>query len=100
MMRIEHQQHLPAPERLARRSVSPELTDRSSQFYTIHSDGTAITCHICGCSSTDPHDIEHKFCPKCFIFHEDRILMLRLSEGFETEFDPLSQDWSHFKSAA
>ena len=99
-MRIEQQQHVPAQDRPSWRLVSPELKDRSSRLYTIRSDGRVITCHVCGGSSTDSHDIELRFCPKCFVFHEDRTLMIRLNEGYKTEFDPLSEDWSHFKSAA
>jgi hypothetical protein len=99
-MRIEQHQDMSAPKRRGRRLVSPELKDRSAQFYSVRPDGGAITCRLCGFTSTHPHDIEQKFCPRCLVFHEDRILMLRLNEGFQTEFQPLNEDWSAFRSAA
>ncbi len=88
------------PDYSRRRLVTRALKERSSRFYSISPDHRGITCHVCGRTSTHPHDVEKKFCPYCFAFHEDRVLMVRLDEGYRTEYDPLAQDWHRFKSAA
>lgn len=33
---------------------------------------TSITCLVCGTTSYNPHDVEHKYCARCATFHEDR----------------------------
>ena len=60
-----------------------ELKNKSPGFYTITADGASITCHVCGLTSRDPGHVEQRFCPRCVVFHEDRILMCRLAEGYE-----------------
>jgi hypothetical protein len=65
---------LPLPE---------EPEQKSSDFYTIAADGGSITCHVCGFTSPDPEHVRQRFCPRCVIFHEDHILMLRLAEGYQ-----------------
>jgi hypothetical protein len=60
-----------------------ELKNKSPGFYTITADGASITCHVCGFASREPDHVEQRFCPRCVVFHEDRILMLRLAEGYE-----------------
>ncbi|HYG33580.1 MAG TPA: hypothetical protein VEC99_02270 [Clostridia bacterium] len=82
------------------RLFSAELKHRSEKFYSINADQSAITCHVCGFTSQDPKDVQEKFCPQCRSFHEDRILMLRLSEGFQKEFRSESEEWTHFRIAA
>ena len=69
------------------RSVCPDPEDRSSEFYQIARDGRSITCHACGFMSTDPKDVEAKYCPVCRLFHEDRMVMARLAEGYEARFE-------------
>ncbi len=76
------------------RLVSPGVKDRSTQFYSITESGRAIVCHLCGCVSHDSHDIEEKYCPRCRVFHEDRLLMLRLAEGYQASYHSASETTS------
>lgn len=69
------------PGKQGRGLVSPGLKDRSSRYYTVAADNSSILCHLCGYQSTDCRDVRDKYCRRCRVFHEDRLLMLRLSEG-------------------
>ena len=60
-----------------------DLKNKSSGFYSIAADGESITCHVCGFTSSDSEHVRQLFCPRCVVFHEDRVLMLRLAEGYE-----------------
>ena len=75
------------PASRSARLVSPELESRSSQFYRLSPDETAITCLACGWTSRHQDHVRMKFCPRCQVFHEDRVLMMRLMEGYETTFE-------------
>jgi len=79
---------------------SEGLKRRGIVLYTIEAGGVSITCHACGFTSHDPEHVRQKYCPSCRVFHEDRILMLRLAEGYEAEFHPLSGVEPSFKAAA
>ncbi len=68
------------------RLVSPELKARSAGLYTVARDRSSITCHVCGTVSHDPHHIQAKYCPQCLAFHEDRVLMNRLEQGYQAVF--------------
>ncbi len=68
------------------RLFSAGLAKRASEFYSIAEDGASITCCICGFASVDPRDVREKYCPVCRVFHEDRMLMARLAEGYETRY--------------
>jgi ribosomal protein L37E len=39
--------------------------------YTISPDGKAITCHRCGLTSHNLHDVRHRYCGRCNIYHDD-----------------------------
>jgi hypothetical protein len=39
--------------------------------YELSADGTAITCLLCGLTSHHRGDVEHRYCGKCHIFHDD-----------------------------
>jgi ribosomal protein L37E len=39
--------------------------------YTISPDGKAITCGQCGLTSHNLHDVRHRYCGKCNIYHDD-----------------------------
>ena len=41
--------------------------------YTILNNGRAITCRICGLTSYNPHDVEHRYCGKCHIVHDEQL---------------------------
>ncbi|HWH71724.1 MAG TPA: hypothetical protein VNT26_20285, partial [Candidatus Sulfotelmatobacter sp.] len=60
----------------------------------------SITCQVCGFTSTDPRHVQQKYCPQCQAFHEDRILMLRLSEGYQKEFLSQTEEWDRLREAA
>lgn len=68
--------------------MSPELVDRSAHYYRIAADGSSIRCLVCGEISRDPRHINAKYCPRCLVFHDDRELMTRLSEGYQRVFQP------------
>ncbi|HWI58415.1 MAG TPA: hypothetical protein VNZ22_14420 [Bacillota bacterium] len=44
--------------------------------------------------------MQQKYCPQCQAFHEDRILMLRLSEGYQKEFLSQTEEWDRLREAA
>ncbi len=71
-----------------------------SDFYTVSVDGAEITCHVCGFTSKDARHAREKFCPRCGVFHEDRIFMTRLAQGYETEFHSRSEEAEHSPLAA
>jgi hypothetical protein len=39
--------------------------------YEISPDGRAITCGECGLTSHNPHDVAHRYCGNCHVFHDD-----------------------------
>ncbi len=78
------------PSSSSSRLLSPEVKARSAGFYTIARDESSITCHACGHLSRDPHDVQAKYCPRCLVFHEDRVLMSRLQEGYQEQFQSRS----------
>jgi hypothetical protein len=39
--------------------------------YMISPDGKAITCGKCGLTSHNLHDVRHRFCGKCNLYHDD-----------------------------
>lgn len=41
--------------------------------------GWSITCNLCGLTSHDPHDVRHKYCGNCRLWHGDYIAVKRLS---------------------
>jgi hypothetical protein len=61
--------------------------------------GGAITCCLCGHTSTNPSDIHNRFCPNCLTFFDDHTLMLRLNEGLRKRFEPRDADWHRLKAA-
>ena len=72
------------PTKPERTGLFPEdLKNKTSGFYTIAADAESITCHVCGFTSRDSEHVRQLFCPRCVVFHEDRVLMLRLAEGYE-----------------
>lgn len=89
---------LPRPR--GARLLSPELQHRSGQFYHVAEDGGSITCCVCGATSRDPKDIREKYCPQCRVFHEDRMVMVRVTEGYQTRFNWEAQAHSRWKTAA
>ncbi len=68
------------------RLFSTDLENRSGEFYTLSEDGASITCCVCGFTSKDPSDVQNRYCPVCRVFHPDRMVMARLSEGYRTRF--------------
>ncbi len=68
------------------RLFSLDLANRAEEFYHLSEDGRSITCRVCGLTSRDPKNIREKYCPACRIFHEDRIVMARIAEGYDTGF--------------
>lgn len=44
-----------------------------SARYLISPDGKAITCCTCGATSYHPGDVEHRYCGRCHVFHDDQI---------------------------
>lgn len=34
----------------------------------------AIRCLLCGLSSQNPHDVDHRYCGRCHVFHDDLAL--------------------------
>ena len=46
----------------------PEVT------YEIVEGGLAIRCLCCGMTSYNPNDIKFRYCGRCGIYHEDRML--------------------------
>ncbi len=81
------------------RLFSSGLEGRSSEFYEVAEDGSSITCQVCGFTSREPKDVRQKYCPACRVFHDDRMLMARLAEGYETVFQWRDDAWS-WRSAA
>ncbi len=61
--------------------------DDAPFFYTIAADNSSITCHVCGVTSRNPEHVRQRFCPGCFVFHDDRMFILRLTEGYEHAFN-------------
>jgi hypothetical protein len=49
------------------------VTLRASQGYVIRDDleGRSITCLACGRTSHNTHDVQHRYCGHCHVFHED-----------------------------
>jgi hypothetical protein len=39
--------------------------------YSIAPDGKSITCQRCGLTSHNLHDVEHRYCGHCHVFHDD-----------------------------
>ncbi len=72
-----------SPAKTSSRLLSPELRARSADSYTVARDNSSITCHVCGHVSYDPQHVSAKFCPQCLVFHEDRVLMDRLQQGYQ-----------------
>jgi hypothetical protein len=72
------------------RLVSPELKARSERLYAVARDRSSITCLVCGFVSHDPQHVQAKFCPQCQVFHEDLVLMRRLEQGYQEEFQSAS----------
>ncbi len=77
------------------RLFSLELENRAEEFYHLAEDGRSITCRVCGFTSRNPKDIREKYCPACRTFHEDRMVMARIAEGYDTRFkwSPASLRW-------
>ncbi len=75
------------PAKGSSRLLSPELKARSAGFYTIARDKSSITCHVCGYVSHDAQHVQAKYCPQCLVFHEDRVLMRRLQQGYQEVFE-------------
>lgn len=44
----------------------------SDPRYTIAPDRTWITCARCGQTSYNPHDVKHRYCSHCKMFHDDQ----------------------------
>jgi hypothetical protein len=44
--------------------------------YEITAAGKAIRCLICGAISYHPKDIEERYCGRCHIFHDEKIVLL------------------------
>jgi len=59
-------QHVP-PEPAPPPTIA--LPDRSATFTL--GPGPSITCHFCGSTSHNKHDVEHRYCAHCHRFHED-----------------------------
>ncbi len=78
--------------------MSPAVQGRTNAFYVISRAGDSITCRCCGFTSTDPTHIQQKYCPSCQIFHEDRWLMHRLSEGLDRQL-PIRSQWREAQRA-
>ncbi len=45
------------------------------------SDGPAIQCLRCGLVSYHPKDVEHRYCGRCHIFHEEIAMRSRREAG-------------------
>ena len=69
------------PPKRKRTALLPQ--DEGSFFYTIAADNSSITCHVCGVTSLNPEHVRQRFCPGCFVFHDDRMFILRLTEGYQ-----------------
>ena len=41
------------------------------ETFEISPNGKSITCKRCGCTSHNPHDVEHHYCGRCHVFHDD-----------------------------
>lgn len=61
--------------------ASADLPERT---YEIVEGGRAIKCLLCGLTSYHPKDVEHRFCGKCDLFHED-LRLQRMIERKRTE---------------
>lgn len=80
-----------------RTSVESSNDPTTCEFYTLEDGGRAITCRICGSTSREPRHVRDKFCPRCRVFHEDRVFMVRLAEGYQTEFHSRSETLAAFR---
>lgn len=47
------------------------VTQKPRPTFELSFDGKAITCLRCGMTSGHPQDVEHHYCGKCHIFHDD-----------------------------
>jgi hypothetical protein len=52
--------------------------------YEIVEGGEAIKCLACGLTSHHPKDVEHRYCGKCHVFHNDEDLKDKL--GVDRDF--------------
>jgi len=43
-------------------------------------DDAVLVCHLCGCETRLPGDLEHRYCPRCHLFHENVMIGRRLVE--------------------
>lgn len=47
---------------------------QKNKSYELTHAGTAIRCNICGMTSFHLDDIEHKYCGKCRMFHDEHTI--------------------------
>jgi hypothetical protein len=99
-MKSSHSKFFHPQQLQGSRLFSDGLKRRGAEFYTIGPGESSINCHTCGYTSYNPEHVRQKYCPCCLTFHEDRMLMLRLAEGYQTEFHSRSEVESRIKAAA
>lgn len=55
----------------ARDAAMEAIRQLAGMTYIISTDGKSITCLNCETTSTDPYDIDHRYCPCCKEFHKE-----------------------------